>query len=455
MAAPTDVATNLKRYRAEAENPRRLGAFLDELLGLGGRIACYETSVPNPSQQIQNKLNQAQGIARGGLLHIRVRDQTAHDKAVDALVHRWSSNAQWSKEVSAVALAYPDKGGLRVATIVRRAPLAAIDALRERLFPQVSVLDAEGADAGPAAPAPFDPPEPEDGHDGVSGDLFLDDAEFQRILKLLRRKKNVVLQGPPGVGKTYVANRVAEIFLDDDESRLERVQFHQSYAYEDFVQGFRPAKEGGFARRDGVFVRFCERARTDNRPHLLIVDEINRGNLSKIFGELLVLVEADKRGIEMPLAYFDPDLDRGPDGRPRLFTVPENVHLLGMMNTADRSLSLVDYALRRRFAFVDLRPRFDTPAFREYLAAAAVSAATIERICTRMLALNKVIREDKKHLGPGFEIGHSFFCERSADEDDATWYCSIVEHEIAPLLREYWFDDPDKAKAQVDLLLAP
>ena len=283
--------------------------------------------------------------------------------------------------------------------------------------------------------------------DALDG-LFLEPAEFSRILDALGRKKNVVLQGPPGVGKTYMARKLAYALIRRrDPARVEFVQFHQSYAYEDFIQGFRPTAGGGFELRDGVFHRFCAAAAADpGTPHVFIIDEINRANLSRVFGELMVLLESDKRGEEhgMPLTY-------SPEER---FHVPENLHLVGLMNTADRSLALVDYALRRRFTFIDLKPAFGSERFQTWLLRASDDEDLVQLVVDRMRALNDVIRSDTRNLGPGFEIGHSYFVPGIGEESpDEPWYRTIIEEEILPLLREYWFDEPAKWKEQVARLL--
>jgi 5-methylcytosine-specific restriction protein B len=214
------------------------------------------------------------------------------------------------------------------------------------------------------------------------------------------------------------------------------IQFHASYSYEDFVQGYRPDGQG-FTLKKGVFYDFCKRALDDQTAtYVFIIDEINRGNLGKVLGEMMMLLEADKRGSEwsVPLAYA-PSQDEQ-------FHVPRNVYLLGMMNTADRSLSLVDYALRRRFRFISLRPCFHSDQFRTHLEQMGTDKLVIGAIMDRVTELNTEIRQDR-NLGPGFEIGHSYFCQSTAAVTEEC-YQDVVLTEIIPLLEEYWFDDLDR-----------
>ncbi len=270
-------------------------------------------------------------------------------------------------------------------------------------------------------------------------DLFLEEAEIENLLSIWRGKHNLILQGAPGVGKSFVARRLAYLLLQEkDDHRIESVQFHQSYSYEDFVQGYRPSGDGGFVRKDGSFYRFCEQAHRDpTRAHVFLIDEINRGNLSKIFGELMLLIEADKRDKSWAVRLsYAADNDQN-------FFVPSNVYILGMMNTADRSLSLVDYALRRRFSFVTMQPKFVSPKFQSHLTSRGVPNDVAARIVERMNELNAAIAEDKLNLGPAFRIGHSFFMPPAVLVDAEAWYSRVVETEVVPLLDEYWFDSPE------------
>ncbi|MBC6700386.1 AAA family ATPase [Hymenobacter puniceus] len=280
-------------------------------------------------------------------------------------------------------------------------------------------------------------------------ELFVPEDKLAAILAGLRRRRNLILQGPPGTGKTFLARRLAWLELGTTAAtNIELVQFHPSYSYEDFVQGFRPDADGKFQLQDGVLPDFCRRAaQHPGQPYFLLVDELNRGNLSRIFGELLVLLEADKRGPAHAVR-----LPYSPAGAPRFF-VPENVFIIGTMNLADRSLAPLDYALRRRFAFVELAPEFGAP-LQKFLSGRGVPAAVVERLTQRLTVLNRTISDDPD-LGTAFCIGHSYFCHPPSDPATAdAWLTLILKQEIAPLLDDYWLDQPAKAAAQKKKLLA-
>ena len=262
-------------------------------------------------------------------------------------------------------------------------------------------------------------------------EVFMSKEKYEVLTHLLRSKKNVILQGAPGVGKTYAAKRLCYSMMGvKDANRVMMIQFHQSYSYEDFIEGYRP-DGAGFKLKKGPFYNFCREAeKDDENDYFFIIDEINRGNLSKIFGELFMLIENDKRGVPLQLLYSD-----------EKFSVPKNVHIIGMMNTADRSLAMMDYALRRRFAFFDFAPAFDTDGFRDYLK--NKNNVKFNNLIAVVEKLNRAIEEDAT-LGKGFRIGHSYFCTES--EIDDMWLESVITYEIIPLLNEYWFDEPSKVR---------
>ena len=241
------------------------------------------------------------------------------------------------------------------------------------------------------------------------GEVYMDRQRYDAIVGLLRAKKNVIMQGAPGVGKTFAAKRLAYSMMGvKDASRVKLVQFHQSYSYEDFIEGYRPSG-AGFELVKGAFYSFCRKAADDeDNDYFFIIDEINRGNLSTVFGELFMLIESDKRGPE--------------------------------------------YKLRRRFAFVELRPAFDSDGFRDYCA--GLDNSRFEALVREVVALNKEIAEDES-LGDGFCIGHSYFCNMNADTCTDATLASIVEYELIPMLKEYWFDEPGKVREWADRLRRP
>lgn len=301
---------------------------------------------------------------------------------------------------------------------------------------ETSFLDSEDSVDIEEAAAVF----PEYSTENFLKSVYMDRQQYNAIVGLLKTKKNIIMQGAPGVGKTYAAKRLAYSMMGvKDVSRVKLIQFHQSYSYEDFIEGYRPSG-AGFELVKGAFYSFCKKAADDDEEnaYFFIIDEINRGNLSKIFGELFMLIESDKRGNELQLLYSR-----------ELFSVPTNVHIIGMMNTADRSLAMLDYALRRRFAFVELRPAFESDGFRDYCA--GLDNPRFEALVREVESLNRAIAEDES-LGEGFCIGHSYFCNMEADSCTDAALASIVDYELIPMLKEYWFDEPSKVREWSDRL---
>ena len=274
---------------------------------------------------------------------------------------------------------------------------------------------------------------------------FISEKKFDEIVELLFRKKNIILQGAPGVGKTFLARKIAyQLIGQMKDENIETVQFHQSYSYEDIMQGIRPTTFGEFKVRNGIFYNFCEHAKEEpEETFVFIIDEINRGNLSKIFGELMMLIEADKRSprYALKLTYSE-------EGTPK-FYVPENVYIIGCMNTADRSIAIVDYALRRRFAFSPIEPELGD-SFKAFLCS-ELSKGFVDKICNKLNRVNAIIRESST-LGKGLEIGHSYFCQISSVDDEEEWWRSICKYELFPYLQEICFENEDLCNELCNIL---
>lgn len=268
-------------------------------------------------------------------------------------------------------------------------------------------------------------------------EVFMTENRYDNLVAVLKNKKNIILQGAPGVGKTFAARRLAYSIMGEiDENRVEFVQFHQNYSYEDFIMGYKPVNDG-FELKYGIFYRFCQKAANQpDKEFFFIIDEINRGNMSKIFGELLMLIEKDYRGTKATLAYNG-----------LAFSVPKNLYIIGMMNTADRSLAMIDYALRRRFSFFDVEPGFESEGFIEYQT--KLNNETLDLLISKVQDLNREITLDNS-LGKGFCIGHSYFCGQETCTEE--WLHSIVDYDIIPMLSEYWFDDATKLQRWENIL---
>lgn len=279
---------------------------------------------------------------------------------------------------------------------------------------------------------------------------FLGASELRSALNLLTRKRNVILQGPPGTGKTWLAKRLGYALLRSRNSdRLSAVQFQPSLSYEDFVRGWRPDGKGGLRLADGALLDAVNTALADTtRPYVMVIEEINRGNPAQIFGEFLTLIEDSKRNKEESLR---PAYPLWPGER---IYVPENFYLIGTMNLADRSLALVDLALRRRFAFITLKPLFGE-RWRKWCIDHGAPSEFLAAVAERLMKLNNAISEDRS-LGAQFQIGHSFLTPTKLMGATASewkdWYLELIRSEITPLLSEYWYDDASKVQSQLKLL---
>ena len=300
-----------------------------------------------------------------------------------------------------------------------------------------------------------DDPEPEPAQpytiDSIINEgCFLDRAKLETMLQRLQTKQNLILQGPPGTGKTWLAKKLAYALIGyKDDSKVRPLQFHPNLSYEDFVRGWRPQGDGKLALVDGPFLQLITDAEQNpDDDYAMVIEEINRGNPAQIFGEMLTLLEADKRneGEALALAY-----PRKPGERVH---IPPNVYVIGTMNTADRSIAMIDLALRRRFAFFDLAPQLNDE-WREWVhQESGIPDAFLSDVERRMTSLNEQIADDRS-LGPQFRVGHSVVTPPpdTAIDDPVEWFTQVVETEIGPLLDEYWFDNIQTADAAKSKLL--
>jgi 5-methylcytosine-specific restriction protein B len=291
------------------------------------------------------------------------------------------------------------------------------------------LLNSEDLDVPAPGPSSRDQPGERMDPQRLADELAMPVATIKRIAGLANERGQVILNGPPGTGKTEVALCIARMIAGNDD-RFKKVQFHPSYGYEEFMEGLRPVLKSGALQYEvvpGVFRTLCESARASpQHRHVLVIDEINRGNLPRIFGELLMLLE--RRGETVTL----------PDSK-QTFSIPKNLTLIGTMNSADRSIALLDLALRRRFPFVQLAP--DDTVLRTWL--------TRKNLPTEVVGIFQTLNRELERAGvePERSIGHTYFMKERLDEQELE---EIWETQIQPLVVELFFDDRSKA-AEFDL----
>jgi len=371
------------------------------------------------SKQIKNRISELRNRPEG-LTHALL---LVPEELTDIVSRHAAQYVGTSGKFSAIAIATHDSEPPRITDLVL------VDEVRGRpealraVFPDIHIHLVPPLREVREPVTPYMPNSPT----AFSIDDFVNETGIERSvaqtwLRRLLRKRQLAFQGPPGTGKTFIAKRLAQLLVSDAGGSVEIVQFHPSYSYEDFVQGIRPIVEGGhvtYALNPGHFLRFCEVARqSPGVPFALIIDEMNRGNLSRIFGELLFLLEYRHESI--PLAQSD-----------HPFSVPDNVYLIATMNTADRSIAILDHALRRRFTFVFLEPDYDL--LRRHLVALDMDSKQLPELLQR---INASIGDRHYHLGT------SFFLSGVADLKQNLK--DIWEGEIEPYLDEYFFDQPKK-----------
>ena len=315
---------------------------------------------------------------------------------------------------------------------------------------RIEQIIATGKDPGPSGDTETVPEASSYAVEDIVDDgCFVEPERISNMLKRLQSKKNLILQGPPGTGKTWLAKRLAWALVGrKDASRVRAVQFHPNLSYEDFVRGWRPSSDGTLDLVDGPFLEMVKAANRDAEDtYALVIEEVNRGNPAQILGEMLTLLEADKRNPDNAL-----ELTYKRQGEQGIY-LPPNLHVVGTMNIADRSLALVDLALRRRFAFVDLVPEIGKRWKDWGRDRCGFDESVLSDIQDRVSNLNETIESDSK-LGRQFQIGHSYVTPPPGIETDpGTWYRDVVNSEIGPLLDEYWFDEPSKARREQEKLL--
>lgn len=378
------------------------------------------------------------------------KDDAVADKLREKLIARIQNPEDLYPAFEAAILVRVADNAVTPTHILRVATNAITDFLEEAYSGVAVETITRGTSTGAGESAVARPFKDED----LGKDAFIPLDELKQIVELLRARRNIILQGPPGVGKTFIAKRIAYAAMGSaDPARVLSLQFHPTYSYEEFIEGFRPSPgDGALSIVPGVLRHFISSVvleRNDDELCVVVIDEINRANISAVFGEILSLLEVNKRGDRHSVQSL---YSRTP------FFLPDNLLVIGLMNTADRSLAFVDYALRRRFGFVDLEPRFNN-AFREFLTQRGIPGDVVSMLFHGIDVVNERIRNSVPNLGRGFEIGHSYFCECPnlagdglANGKARAWIQHVVKHDIAPLVREYWYDDPEVRREMIEAL---
>ena len=412
MAIGWDDIGDLTAFASKEEIKKKMQECMDAALSYkNGALALWQfANEMKPGDVVFVKKGMHRIIGRGIVTSNYIFDDSRTDEYKNIRKMNWTDKGEWE---------HPGQAVMKTLTDITS------------YTDYVEKLNALFADETVEGPEEIEIHYPVYTANDFLNEVYMSETNYQLLVNLLKNKKNIIMQGAPGVGKTFAAKRLAYSMMGvKDPNRVMMVQFHQSYSYEDFIEGFRPAATG-FELKKGPFYNFCKKAEDDlENDYYFIIDEINRGNLSKIFGELFMLVENDKRGISLQLLYSG---DK--------FSVPENVYIIGMMNTADRSLAMLDYALRRRFAFFEFSPAFQTNGFRKYRQ--EKNNKKFDNLINAVEKLNAAIENDET-LGRGFRIGHSYFCTDKVIDD--MWLNSVITYEIVPLLNEYWFDEPNKVR---------
>lgn len=448
MPTPSDFSAAVKTMLDAHPRNSRKADHLESWLSDNG-IDCSACSLVGDSadKQVGNRIMERVRERRPVLMFV-YREPRIAEALERKLISDLTSSASYPEFESALLVKTNADGSASAVTHVLTARDGTAENFFIRMFPEAGAQRVLLGSAASIAPSP-NAEEADAVNEGTGGEVL--DSLEKSLARSLLQCKNMILHGPPGTGKTFLATRIARHAVAlgaPHPDAIEEVQFHQSYSYDDFVQGFRPMEDGSIRLLPGLFLDITARSlQSPATNFVLVIDEINRGNVSQIFGELLSLIEIDKRRAECGRRLL-----HSPPGASQFF-VPGNLLILGMMNTADRSLALVDFALRRRFQFVAIEPMFDQ-VFVQLAVRHGLPQALAQGIAAKMLPVNEAIASDRRFLGPGHQIGHAYFLPATRPADPTAWVRTVLVSQIGPLLEEYWHDRPEIAKQHLESLLA-